>query len=356
MNLSTTREPNFDLLRRALTRQGALERAPLLELFADREVIAALMGVDYAPPASAEESARWTRIVVDFWRQLGYDAVWLNTGPDLPMKLVATEDTAALRRGLRSWHAASVGILQNWADFERYPWPRAEDADFSQIELAGRIMPEGMKVLANVGGILEPIMWLMGYEPFALALYDDPALVAAIAERVAAIALPVAEAALDMDCVGGLFTGDDMGFKTATMVAPEHLRQYVFPYHKRLAQRAHDHGKVYALHACGNLETVMDDLIDDVKIDAKHSFEDAIMPVTAFKAKYGHRVGVVGGIDVDFLCRARPDEVRARVRATLAACMPGGGYVLGTGNSVANYIPVENFLAMVDEAHRWRPG
>jgi uroporphyrinogen decarboxylase len=29
--------------------------------------------------------------------------------------------------------------------------------------------------------------------------------------------------------------------------------------------------------------------------------------------------------------------------------MPGGGYCLGTGNSVANYIPLENYLAMVDE-------
>ena len=48
-------------------------------------------------------------------------------------------------------------------------------------------------------------------------------------------------------------------------------------------------------------------------------------------------------------------EVRARVRQVLDACMPGGGYVLGTGNSVANYLPVQNFLAMVDEGHRWRP-
>ncbi|MCZ7546405.1 MAG: uroporphyrinogen decarboxylase family protein [Anaerolineae bacterium] len=117
---------------------------------------------------------------------------------------------------------------------------------------------------------------------------------------------------------------------------------------------AHARGKVYILHACGNLEAVMDDLIDDVGIDAKHSFEDAIMPVADFKAKYGDRIAVVGGIDIDFLCRATEDAVRARVRETLDACMPGGGYVLGSGNSVTNYIPVRNFVAMVDEGRRWR--
>jgi len=41
------------------------------------------------------------------------------------------------------------------------------------------------------------------------------------------------------------------------------------------------------------------------------------------------------------------------VRRTLAVCQPGGGYCLGTGNSVANYIPLDNYLAMLDEGRRW---
>ena len=353
--LSEAREPDFGRLRRALTRSGALDRVPLLELFADPEIIAAVRGVRYTPPRDALEESRWTRLKVQFWAELGYDAVWLSVIPPMPTKRVATADTAALPRDQREWHAASVGVIADWADFERYPWPRAEDADLTQLEVAAAALPEGMKILVNVGGSLEPVMWFMGYEPFALALYDNPDLIAALFDKITEICIPVAEAIIDMDCVGGLFTGDDMGFKTGTMVAPAHLRRYVFPYHKRLAALAHAHGKVYVLHACGNLETVLDDLIDDVRIDAKHSFEDAIMPVSAFKAKYGHRVGVVGGVDVDFLCRASEEDVRAYTRRVLEACMPGGGYALGTGNSVANYIPVRNFLAMVEEGHRWRP-
>ncbi|MCZ7546404.1 MAG: hypothetical protein M5R40_24050 [Anaerolineae bacterium] len=86
-----------------------------------------------------------------------------------------------------------------------------------------------MKVLVSPYGILEPAMWLMGYQPFALALYDNPDLVEALIARITSIYVPIAEAVLDMAWVGGLFTGDDMGFKTATMIAPEHLREYVFP-------------------------------------------------------------------------------------------------------------------------------
>lgn len=97
----------------------------------------------------------------------------------------------------------------------------------------------------------------------------------------------------------------------------------------------------------------MDDIIE-CGIDAKHSYEDQVMEVTDFKEKYGDDLAVLGGIDVDFLCRASEEEIRARTREVLEACMPGGGYALGTGNSVANYIPVKNFLAMLDEG--WKFG
>jgi uroporphyrinogen decarboxylase len=41
------------------------------------------------------------------------------------------------------------------------------------------------------------------------------------------------------------------------------------------------------------------------------------------------------------------------VRDTIDACLPGGGWCLGTGNTAANYIPVDNFLAMIDEGRRY---
>jgi uroporphyrinogen decarboxylase len=351
--------PNFDRLRRAVLRQGELDRPPLLELKADDEVVLAVAGISHGGNGSLAmdkvERERFTQLLVQFWHDLGYDAVRLKAGVDLPRIKIAAPDTAtALTRNAREWQSESEGPIRGWADFEEYPWPTAADADFSQIEYAARILPEGLKLLISPYGMLEPLMWLMGFQPFVLALYDQPDLVAAMVERITAIYVPVCEALLGMDAVGGLFTGDDMGYKTATMVSPQHLRQYVFPYHKRLAELAHAQGKVYILHVCGNIYNVIDDLIDDVGIDAKHSFEDAIMPVEAFKAQYGTRVGTVGGLDIDFLCRATEREVRERVRAVLETCMPGGGYVLGTGNSVANYIPLPNFLAMVDEGHHWR--
>ena len=140
-----------------------------------------------------------------------------------------------------------------------------------------------------------------------------------------------------------------MGFKTATLIDPKFLRKYIFPWNKKMAQLAHDNDLLYFLHSCGNIESLMEDLIEDVKIDAKHSFEDEIMPVTQFKGKYGKRIAILGGVDVDKLCRLGETELRAYVRNIIDTCMQGGGYALGSGNSVTNYIPLENFFIMLDE-------
>jgi uroporphyrinogen decarboxylase len=147
--------------------------------------------------------------------------------------------------------------------------------------------------------------------------------------------------------------GDDMGFKTGPMIAPRHLRRFVFPVQKRIAAVAHEQGMPFILHSCGNLEAIMDDLIDDVGVDAKHSFEDVIEPVEFFTARYGDRAATIGGVDMDLLARGIPEQVRARTRKALAACAPSGSFILGSGNTIANYVPPANFLAMLDEGWKY---
>jgi uroporphyrinogen decarboxylase len=120
-----------------------------------------------------------------------------------------------------------------------------------------------------------------------------------------------------------------------------------------MARAAHATGRPYLLHCCGKIDAIMDDLLDDVRIDGLHSFEDTIKTIEETKEKHGHRMAVLGGIDVDFLCRADEEAVRRRTRQTLQRCQPGGGYCLGTGNSVANYVPLRNYLAMLDEGRRF---
>ncbi len=354
-------DPDYSRLLQALRRQGDPDDVRFLELFADREVIAAALG----EPAISGEMERADREALEwaldqkirFWHRLGYDAFWQGAILEFPdMLLLESDDTASLPRDKRNWVDEKAGMITNWEEFERYPWPRTADADLYPMEYVARHLPEGMAIVASIGGVLEPVMWLMGYETFALAIYDQPELVQAMFDKIADILVPLARTLVQMDRLVALWMGDDMGFKTGTMIAPDHLRQFVFPIQKQHARIAHDQGIPFLLHSCGNLEAVMDDLIDDVGIDARHSFEDVFEPVESFAARYGDRIAVIGGVDVDLLVRGTEEQVRARTREILAASAPGGGYVLGSGNSIANYVPLESFLAMVDEGWRYRAG
>jgi uroporphyrinogen decarboxylase len=97
----------------------------------------------------------------------------------------------------------------------------------------------------------------------------------------------------------------------------------------------------------------MEGLIDRIGVDAKHSFEDNIQAVEDFSQQYGHRVGVIGGVDMDLLVRGSENDVRKRTRQILEACTPTGGYLLGTGNSLASFIPPRNYFAMLSEGRRF---
>jgi uroporphyrinogen decarboxylase len=164
----------------------------------------------------------------------------------------------------------------------------------------------------------------------------------------------VARQLVTIDNVGMLFLGDDMGFFSGTLVSPAVLRRYFLTHHKNVVEIGHRAGKPCLFHSCGNMYKVMDDLIDDVGIDAKHSFEDKILPVEEAYRRWGDRVAVLGGVDMDVLGRGTEEQVRARTRQILEVCgVRGTGYCLGTGNSVANFVPVQNYLAMLDEGRRW---
>lgn len=348
--------PDFSRLLTVLLRRGEPDRVPFVELFADAEVMSAVVGEEIAEPLPRDHSQREKDLlrIISFWHRCGYDYVSLWPTVSLPVRRTASGDTATLTHREREWQDESTGIINSWQDFESYPWPRPEDIDWFNLEFASRHLPDGMKIIAlGPGGQLEHIMWLMGYVPFSLALKDDPGLVHAVAERIGALLVSLYATAADIPNVGALWIGDDMGFRTGTMVSPADLRRFVFPWLAKLAGIAHDHGMPFLLHSCGNLESIMNDLIETVEIDARHSFEDAIQPVSEAKRLYGDRISLLGGADVDFLCRSTGEEVRAYTRRLIDECAPGGGWALGTGNSVANYIPLSNYLAMLDEGYRY---
>jgi uroporphyrinogen decarboxylase len=134
------------------------------------------------------------------------------------------------------------------------------------------------------------------------------------------------------------------------MLSVADMRKYVFPWHVKIVEAIHAAGKPAILHSCGEAREVMEDIVTVMRYDGKHSYEDVILPVEDAYDRWGGRIAILGGIDVDFIIRSPLDAVYERSRAMLARAASRGGYALGTGNSVPEYIADEKYFAMVRAA------
>ena len=352
--LRKSRHPDWRGLIDNILRKGTPRRVHHMELFHDIEIRAALCE-RFGLTKGASPADRWfpLRQMIAADRFCGWDYVVGGlSGCGHALHRTPTADTAALQRaGGRAFQDEHTGPIMSWDDFHKYAWPDPNASDAAEgLEWVQENLPEGMCIIGGLlGHFAEELSWLMGYETLCYALHDNRGLVTAIAQRLWDFHEAILRRILQYDRVKMVWASDDMGFKTSLLISAADMREFILPGHKRLAAISHAAGRPYLLHACGKLDDIIDELIDDVKIDAKHSFEDTIEDVRQVKHTYGRRTALIGGIDVDFLCRGEEKAIRRRVRETLDACLPGGGYCLGTGNSVANYIPLDNYLAMVDE-------
>lgn len=347
-------EPDFDRLRRVILRQRLPDRVPFYELLADQEIIDSVLEVAPLNPTLQvkEHREEQMRRRIRFCLKMGYDYVWALPEMAFPEIRLGAQDTASLPREKRMWANEQEGMILNWKDFEEYSWPSPDSIDYSEVEFLADHLPDGMQVVAGTSGYLECVMRLLGFVPFSLAIYDQPDLLEATFDRVGRMFETFYRNLVEIPNVGAICLADDMGYRSGTFIKPQLMRHYVFPRQRRLSEISHAKGLPFFMHSCGNLKLVMDDLIDDVKIDGKHSFEDNYMSAAEAKKLYGNRISILGGVDMDVLCRGSEEEVRTYTRRILEACMSGGGYALGTGNTVANFIPVCNYLAMLDEGMR----
>jgi uroporphyrinogen decarboxylase len=358
---------DFEHLRGVVMRETTEGPVPIIELFADPEIMCEVTGFDFPvervlelinlglepTTEQVELGIRLMDLVVAFSEAVGYDfAITIPTVP-VPRTDYLVRENPAQDGKLRGWQDEHQGLIMNREDFERFVWPSVETVNIAPVEYTASKLPEGMKVVAFITGIFEDLKRLMGIEQMAIKSIEEPDLCGDILEKLTVLAEEAIDRSAAHPDVGAIFYGEDMGFNTSLMLSPAWMREWVVPRLKRLADACHRHGKLFLLHSCGQIGALMEDLIEVVGIDARHSFQDNIEPVEEVYGKYGDRISILGGLDVDLLARGTPQEVAKRTRSILEACTPGGGFCMGSGNSVTNFVKIENYYAMLDETRRW---
>jgi uroporphyrinogen decarboxylase len=326
-------------------------RLPVYEHIISPLIMEKILGVQFAGliEGDAADLDRFFGYYSRFFKEMTYDTI--------SFEVTITD----LLPGHGAILGGRPGPIQCRDDFEKYPWDQLTHLYWGvadgQFRALSRNIPGGMKALGGVGnGVFEISEDLVGFQYLAYLQKDDPQLFRDLYIRIGDLMVDIWTTFLAR--YAGDFAicrfGDDLGFKTSTLVSPKTIREHVIPQYQRVINLIKAAGKPFLWHSCGKIFPIMPDMLD-LGINAKHSNEDIIAPFDRWIELYGERIGLLGGIDVDLLCQKQPEEITETVfehgRKFRAQAR---GYALGSGNSIPEYVPVEGYLAMIEGANRIR--
>lgn len=341
--MKTNFEPDFNNILSVLNNQRP-ERLPLYEHHIETPFIEKYLGKQIGLQGhNPKDMEAYYSILTSFWKDVTFDAF----------------DYEAAICDIFPDHGAIMGgrpgPIQTREDFNNYPFddiPKIFWETYTpHLEAIRKVLPPGMKAYGGCGyGIFESSQDLVGYEYLCTMQYLDPDLFRDLFQRIGDLYVELwSEMVRRYDDIFVFYRmGDDLGFKTSTLLEPDTIRNHILPQYKRVIDIVHGAGKKFLLHSCGNIFELMDDIIS-LGIDAKHSNEDEIAPFERWIELYNNRIGLFGGIDVNILTLNSYDEVFRIVKEKGSKYRnTTRGYGIGSGNSIPDYVPVDGFMGMID--------
>jgi hypothetical protein len=250
---------------------------------------------------------------------------------------------------------ARFASTEEWAEAKRQQIAEYSDA-WDQARAAGMAndmasMNEQRSRLGEVfffpGGPGIGLMGIIdevGLESFSYYLADAPGIVDELMEINTREALAwIAHLPVDAG-IEAVFCGDDIAFKSGPLLSPRWLREHYFHRFSRICAAYHARGIRVLFHSDGNLNPILNDLVDS-GIDGLNPLEVlANMDAGAVHQRHP-ALFMAGGIDTaQLLARGSPREVRDAVRRALD--QSEGRLMVGSSSELHDGVPLENFLAM----------
>lgn len=362
-------------------------------------VLAAVNGKEILPvPVDVFENWFHPRIQTDLQRRLGLSETdreellralgaelrWgfpIYVGPPLeeaPFQSEATYPFTKVYRGIwGTWEGLEtyteefyrpLAAVESVAEVEAYAWPDPDWFDYGTLTWQGKIMPvaewaqqtaDYARVVGGFNPVFSRVMELYGFETGLVNTALRPDLIRATVAKIGAF-LEVYYQRLAESVRGHadfLGMGDDFADTKGVMIHPDRWREIYLPLWKRLFDIAHRNGLKPLMHMCGSVRAVLGDLIDA----GLEVFE--VVQVTAhgmdpveLKREFGNHVTFYGAINTqNTLPHGSTEDVRREVRDRVDVLGRGGRYILSSMHVLMDDVPVENVLAMYDEARTYRP-
>ncbi|MDK1021309.1 MAG: uroporphyrinogen decarboxylase family protein [Candidatus Hydrogenedentes bacterium] len=252
-----------------------------------------------------------------------------------------------------------LASVQTLDDLDAYAWPQADWFDYSHMrERAERVRKTRV---VNCGAMM-PFFHhnaLRGLEQSLLDPLVEPELTHEILKRLTDFfyeqyfrIFETCEGLIDLAGVT-----DDLGSQVGPLMSLDVYREFYAPHHKRLIDLCHEFGVKVFHHDDGGIRPFIPILVD-MGIDVLNPIQWACrdMDMKELKSKFGGKICFHGAIENQkILPFGTPEDVREEVRHCIdSLASDGTGYILASCHNIQVNTPVENIIAMYDEA--WHYG
>lgn len=307
---------------------------------------------------------------VDWRDYLGVDKVELigiDTSPQYPGKTIEeTEDyiiyTSCWGVTMKQFKAQDstpafldykVCTSEAWEEAKKLMDVRRDRIDWKSLENNySKWVADGRWISANFWFGYDAVhSWMAGMETILIAMIEDPEWV----QDMFNIYLERSIAHFDMIWDAGyrfdeIFWCDDMGYKNNAFFSQKMYKELLQPFQKRAVDWAHNKGIKARLHSCGNIMTLLPDIMK-TGIDGLNPIEiKAGMNVFEIKEKFGSRLLLHGGINA--VLWDKKDEIIEVIEKDIPKLKENGGYIFSSDHSIPNSVSLENIKAIVETVKR----
>lgn len=347
-----TYKPNYqNIVDVALNRKP--QRIPLYEHYVSYNMIEKITNTQLSRYywGTPEELRLMFANYTAFFRDYGYDAVSFECCV-----------TDILPHG-GALSGSRKGYIDSQETFDAYPWESVKELYINRFkpyfDALAESMPDGMKAIGGVGNcVFEIVQDLVGYENLCIFSFEEPELYASLFEKVGQILYEIWQWFLknysDVYCVCRF--GDDLGYKSNTLLSHEDIRKHIIPQYARIVDLVHQYGRPFLLHSCGKIFAVMEDLID-AGVDILNPIQPCSKDMNPVNLRdtYRNRIVFHGGLDTqEILPKCSPEQVAEEVRKLIDVFKPEGNYIFAAAHSIQTDVSAENIDAMFTAAKKYK--
>lgn len=212
-------------------------------------------------------------------------------------------------------------------------------------------------VMGCMGQTMFETCWnLIGFEKFLMDFQSREGYLLELLDRLTEYSIAYSDRLSELRC-DIIFIGDDVGMQDGMLISAPSWRELLKPRLDRLCRhiKSRKGAPRIAYHSCGSITPIVPDLIE-LGVEILNPIQPLAsgMELKALKAKYGDRLCLWGGIDVQqCIPFGTAQEIEAQVRQAMADAAAGGGFIIAPAHIIPSETSAENVIAFFDAVKKY---